>query len=136
MQNGVKNRYDKFVAEYITNGENAAQAARAAKYSAKGAAQTGHRLLTIDYVKNRIEELKAVLKQELTAEGVKKRFTEQYLLCTIAKDRTNAIRVLENQGKIIGIYALDNEQKAEQRQLTEKEKAEAQRIAAIRLRTG
>jgi hypothetical protein len=41
---------------------------------------------------------------------------------------------LENKGKIDGIYELDNKQKAEQRQLSEREKEEAQRIAAIRLR--
>ena len=136
MQQGVNDRYDRFAAEYVTNGENAAQAARDANYSENGAAQTGHRLLTIVYVKNRIAELMAVIREALTPEGVKKRFSEQYLLCVVAKDRTNAIRILENQGKIVGIYELDNKQKAEERQLTEKQTEEARRLANIRLREG
>jgi phage terminase small subunit len=131
MQQAVKDRYDKFAAEYVTNGENAAKAARDAKYSENGAAQTGHRLLTINYVKNKINELMAVIREELTPEGVKKRFSEQYLLCVVARDRTNAIRILENQGKIVGIYELDNEQKANQINLDKAQTEEAQRIARI-----
>ena len=134
MQAGVKDRYDTFAIEYVMNGEIGAEAAREAKYSKNGAAQTAHRLLSIIYVKEKIEEIKAIVKQELTPEAIKKRLSEQYLLCIAAHDRTNAIRILENQGKIVGIYELDNKQKVEQVELSEKQAIEAKRIASIRLK--
>ena len=54
-------------------------------------------------------------------------------LCLKANDRTNYVRCLENQSKHEGYFEKDNQQQAEQRQLEEKERIEADRLARIRL---
>lgn len=87
-----------------------------------------------------LDERKAFLehKDKESRINIDKRFDERYNEC-IGKgenkriDNANAIRCLENMAKNRGYYELDNKQKAEQRQLTEKEAEEARRIASIRL---
>lgn len=83
-------------------------------------------------------EQRAILEQkdEDSRINIDKRFNERYNACILKGDNTNAIRCCENMAKNRGYYELDNKQKAEARQLSEKEVAEARRIAAIRLRTG
>ena len=129
MQKGVKERYDKFALEYVTNGYNGSKAARDAKYGEKDAGKTAYRLLKIKYIKDKIEELKAILKAELSVEGVVQHFKEQYLACVAAKDRTNAIRILENEAKIVGAYEKDNAQKAEKTTLDAKTQQEVEEFA-------
>ncbi len=50
------NRREKFVSEYVKDG-NATKAAIRAGYSAKSARVTGHRLLTNDALRQRLEEV-------------------------------------------------------------------------------
>jgi phage terminase small subunit len=63
-------RRSLFVAKYLSNGENATQAAIAAGYSPKTAKQAGHRLLTNSDVRAAIEKHRkaATEKAELTVE--------------------------------------------------------------------
>ena len=60
-----------------------------------------------------------------------KLFEDQYKASDTAKDRTNAIRCIENKAKNVGYYALDNAQKAEEAELTEVRKKEAKRLARL-----
>ncbi len=64
-------------------------------------------------------------------ELVDKLFEDQYKDSKQAKDRTNAIRCVENKAKNVGYYALDNAQKAEQVKLDQAEAVEVGRIANI-----
>ena len=73
MQAGVKERYDVFAAAYVSNSQNGAEAARIAGYKPSRGRQTACRLVTIEYVKDKIRELMA----EIKAESIKNREQRQ-----------------------------------------------------------
>lgn len=109
-----------------------------AKYSDSYSNHRGDDLWRNVEFQKAIEEQRAILEQENKESriNIDKRFNERYNACVGRDDNTNAIRCIENMAKNRGYYELDNKQKAEQRQLTEKEEADARRIANILLREG
>jgi len=128
-----------FVNTYLTNGYNATQAYRTAYPNCKsGQDRAGHRLLSYDEIKEAIS--KAKIELETWLEGGRKLcdklFRDQYKASVSAKDRTNAIRCVENKAKNVGYYAEDNAQKTEQAKLTEEMAKEAKEIAKWRLLKG
>ncbi len=123
-----------FVNTYLTNGYNATQAYKTAYPNCKsGQDRAGHRLLSFDEVKKAVSKAKEELQVWLKGgrELVDKLFEDQYKDSKQAKDRTNAIRCVENKAKNVGYYALDNAQKAEQVKLDQAEAVEVGRIANI-----
>jgi len=63
-------------------------------------------------------------------------FSAQYKASINAKDRTNAIRCVENKAKNVGYYAEDNAQRAEKAKLTAVQVEEAKKYAQWRLLKG
>ena len=123
-----------FVNTYLTNGYNATQAYKTAYPNCKsGQDRCGHFLLSIPEIKKAVDKAKKELAGWLNAgrELCDKLFEDQYKASIKAKDRTNAIRCVENKAKNLGYYALDNAQKAEQAKLDEVTAKEAGRIANI-----
>ncbi len=123
-----------FVNTYLTNGYNATQAYKTAYPNCKsGHDRAGHRMLSFDEIKKAIDKAKKELKEWLKGgrELCDKLFEDQYNASVVAKDRTNAIRCVENKAKNVGYYAADNLQRAEQVKLDQAEAAEARRIANI-----
>ncbi len=123
-----------FVNTYQTNGYNATEAYRVAYPKCKaGHQQAGSRLLSNVVIQDAISKAKKALEEWLKGgrELCDKLFEDQYKASVIAKDRTNAIRCVENKAKNVGYYALDNAQKAEQVKLDAAEAKEARRIANI-----
>jgi hypothetical protein len=123
-----------FVNTYLTNGYNATQAYKTAYPNCKsGQDRAGHRLLSFDEIKKAISKAKEELQEWLNAgrELCDKLFQDQYKDSVTAKDRTNAIRCVENKAKNVGYYALDNAQRQEQAKLDKTEVIELQRIANI-----
>ncbi len=123
-----------FVNTYQTNGYNATQAYKVAYPKCKsGHKQAGQRLLTFVDIKEAIDKAKKDLQEWLKGgcELCDKLFEEQYQASVLAKDRTNAIRCVENKAKNVGYNALDNAQKAEEAKLDQKVAKEAGRIANI-----
>lgn len=88
--------------------------------------------------KKALEQIRPVVekRREDKVEQINQDWDKLQATAGVASDRTTVARCLENKGKIVGIYELDNKQKTEQRQLTEKEADEARRMANIRLREG
>jgi phage terminase small subunit len=82
-------------------------------------------------VDNRLKEI--IECQEITIEVLNKEFKRVYDMCLEANDRTNAVRILENWGKHTGYNELDNIQKVQERKLDERQQAEANRLANLRL---
>lgn len=107
----------------------------------KGGYKPGYALTNCEKVKRNKEFIKALEQRRaiidkvegITIEIVRDRFIDLMDRCKIANDRVNEARCAENLGKHVGLYGEDNKQKAEQRQLSEKEAEEARRIASIRL---
>ena len=108
-------RYEKFCQAYLLTG-NAAQAARDAGFSEKGAKVKGCMLLKVISIKNRMAALQAQLSEEtgisikMVAEGFRKIATG-----FLSKELTNKnkLRAYENLGKHVGFYERDNKQKAD-----------------------
>ena len=123
-----------FINTYLTNGYNATQAYKTAYPNCKsGHQQNGSRMLLNDVVKEAIDRAKKGLEEWLKG-GRKlcdKLFSDQYKASITAKDRTNAIRCVENKAKNVGYYAEDNAQRTEQVKLNEVRREEADRIAKI-----
>lgn len=94
-------------------------------------------LRNVEFLKA-LEARRAVIEQENKESriNIDHRFDERYNACVKRNDNTNAIRCVENMAKNRGYYELDNKQKAEQRQLSEKEAEHARRLANIILREG
>lgn len=82
----------------------------------------------LEHRRAEIEEFNGIKVEQLDKDWEKAK-----KLCIKANDRTNYVRCLENQSKHEGYYEKDNKQQAEQRQLSEKECLEADRLAKIRL---
>ena len=123
-----------FVNTYQANGYNATEAYRTAYPNCKsGHKQAGQRLLTFVDIKEAISKVKRELEEWLKGgrELCDKLFEDQYKASIKAKDRTNAIRCVENKAKNVGYYALDNAQRTEQAKLDQTEVKEAKRIANI-----
>ena len=123
-----------FVNTYLTNDYNATEAYRIAYPNCKsGHQQAGSRLLLSVVVKEAIDKAKRELQEWLKGgrELCDKLFEDQYKASVTAKDRTNAIRCVENKAKNVGYYALDNAQKAEEAKLEQTEAKEVNRIANI-----
>lgn len=123
-----------FVNTYLTNSYNATQAYKVAYPNCKsGHKQAGQRLLTFVDVKEAVSKAKTELENWLNAgrELCDKLFQDQYKACIKAKDRTNAIRCVENKAKNLGYYALDNAQRTEKAKLTEVQALEAKRLARL-----
>lgn len=123
-----------FVNTYLTNGYNATQAYKTAYPNCKsGWSAHGARLIAIDSVKQAVNKAKEELVEWLKGgrELVDKLFSDQYKASVKAKDRTNAVRCVENKAKNVGYYALDNAQKVEEAELTEVRKKEAKRLARL-----
>lgn len=123
----------------MTNGYNATQAYKTAYPNCKsGHKQAGARLLTYVDIKEAVSKAKKDLTEWL--EGGRKLcdrlFSNQYEASTQAKDRTNAIRCIENKAKNVGYYALDNAQRTEQAKLTEEQVKEAKEYAKWKLLRG
>ena len=125
-----------FVKEYVENNGNAAEAYKKAYPKCKiGHRQNGYRMLTLDYINNAIVLCRKEVEswKEGGRELCDKLFGDQYQASVIAKDRTNAIRCIENKAKNVGYYALDNEQRVEKREMDERQLIEARRIAIVLL---
>ena len=128
-----------FVNTYMTNGYNATQAYKTAYPNCKsGQDRCGHFLLSIPEIKKAVDKAKEELRGWLKAgrELCDKLFEDQYKASVKAKDRTNAIRCVENKAKNMGYYALDNAQKTEQVKLDEVQVEEAKQYAKWRLIQG
>ncbi len=135
----ISAKQQSFVNHYCTDAaENATEAYRMAGYSSVGANGNAARMIAIDSIKEAIAEKVA----EIKAEGKDKLaqllndWNNLSQRAKLANDRTTEARCMENVSKHHGFYLEDNKQKAEQRQLTEKEAEEARRLANIRLREG
>ena len=128
-----------FVNTYLTNGYNATQAYKTAYPNCKsGHKQAGSKLLTFVDVKQAVDKAKKDLEEWLKGgrELCDKLFEDQYKASVSAKDRTNAIRCVENKAKNVGYFAEDNAQRTEQAKLTEAEVAEAKEYAKWKLLRG
>lgn len=128
-----------FVNTYLTNGYNATQAYKTAYPNCKsGQDRAGHRLLSFAEIKKVIDKAKKELQEWLKGgrELCDKLFEDQYKASVTAKDRTNAIRCVENKAKNAGYYAADNLQRTEQAKLTEQQVKEAKEYAKWRLIQG
>ena len=128
-----------FVNTYLINGYNATEAYKVAYPNCKsGHQQSSSSLLLIPVIKEAISKAKKGLDEWL--EGGRKLcdklFMAQYRDSVVAKDRTNAIRCVENKAKNVGYYALDNAQKAEKTKLDEVQVEEAKQYAKWRLIQG
>lgn len=140
MQNGVEKRYDNFALNYCLNGENGAKAARDAGYSKNGDNRTAVRLLSIEYIKDKIRDILAemALIGEITKEEVIGNARLQVVIGRIKGDAMAIRGGNEQLGKLIGAF-IDKHQEIkteEQVELTEKQTLEANRLANIRLREG
>ena len=123
-----------FINAYLTNGYNATQAYKTAYPNCKsGWSAHGARLIAIGSIKEAITKAKEQLEEWLKGgrELCDRLFEDQYKASITAKDRTNAIRCVENKAKNVGYYALDNAQRTEQAKLDKTEAKELQRIANI-----
>lgn len=128
-----------FVNTYLTNDYNATEAYKTAYPNCKsGHQQAGSRMLLNVVIKEAISKAKKDLEGWLNAgrELCDKLFNDQYKASITAKDRTNAIRCVENKAKNVGYYALDNAQKAEKTKLDEVQVEEAKQYAKWRLIQG
>ncbi len=128
-----------FVNTYMTNGYNATQAYKTAYPNCKsGQDRAGHRLLSFIEIKDALSKAKKDLQEWLKGgrDLCDKLFEDQYKASVTAKDRTNAIRCVENKAKNVGYYALDNAQKTEQDKITEVQVEEAKQYAKWRLIQG
>ena len=113
-------KQETFVKEYVENNGNAAEAYKKAYPKCKiGHRQHGYRTVTLGYIQEAIVKLKKEVEawKEGGRELCDKLFSERYEACVAKNDNTNAIRCIENKAKNVGYYALDNEQRAEKREL-------------------
>ena len=128
-----------FVNTYLTNGYNATQAYKTAYPNCNsGQDRAGHRLLSFVEIKDALSKAKKELDEWLKGgrELCDKLFEDQYKASIIAKDRTNAIRCVENKAKNVGYYAEDNAQRAEADKLNKEQALEAKEYAKWRLLKG
>ena len=91
-----------------------------------------------DAIKARLQAIEKV--EKLTIETVNADFEYAKRQCRIEKgalsvlaDRTNFIRICENQAKHVGFYGADNLQRTEQAKLTDEQVKEAKRYAKWKL---
>ncbi|UCH12301.1 MAG: terminase small subunit [Candidatus Omnitrophota bacterium] len=120
----LNDKQEAFCQEYCSNGYNALKAyIKAYPDSSHNAAKANsHRLIDNDRIRDRIDEIKAKIseKWELSKDYVIKG------LYNIAEDKTTQkavkVRAYENLGRICGAFELDNEQKREDKELTELQK--------------
>ena len=125
-------------AKYYKEGEtkgNLTKSMKKAKYANSTAETHCDRMARNGDFKAAVAEREAEIDQVegIKIEVVAQRHEELYKACIEANDRSNAARVLESEAKHVGFYKEDNRQQAEQRQLDEKERIEADRLAQIRL---
>lgn len=102
---------------YYTEGDtkgNLTQSMLSSGYS-DSYAKTACNVLSRNVEFNRaVEARKAIIEkaESVTIESVRANFIEDRQLCLDAYDRTNLIRVDENLAKHVGLYGIDNAQKA------------------------
>ena len=137
------NGRQKLFVKYYTEGEtkgNATASAVKAGYKWKFANQAAPRLLGHVRIEEAISlRLEYIDKAEkLTIESVNADFEYAKEQCkakrgdkSVLIDKTNYVRICENQAKHVGFYGADNAQKVEQVKLDQAEATEAQRIANI-----
>ena len=96
-------RQERFAREYIVD-RNGAQAAIRAGYSAKGASQQGSKLLALDKVRARVDELSkvAVSKTDMTVEWVLQNLRREAL--DAESNAGSRVRALELIGKYHGMF--------------------------------
>ena len=106
----LKYKHELFCQEYIIDG-NGAQSAIRAGYAVKGANAHGSRLLAIDSIKVRIEELRKEIEGSkiATAKEIQELLTERL---RVALD-VDGLRAVEILNKMQGNYEKDNSQKDE-----------------------
>ena len=126
----INDKQEAFCQEYCSNGFNASAAYKIAYPKAKaGHRQNGQRLITKDYIKERIVSIKVRIElfRTNTREKVTKHFLTLAKACEENNDRVNLCRCLENLGKNVGWYAEDNAQQAEQSTLDAEQQAQLER---------
>lgn len=133
----LTNKQQAFVNEYIKDWNASAAYLRAGYANSGGYKINALKLLYKDYVQQAIEAKKAEL-QEKTAITIAYIQAEHERLARLAEqkgDLATATRNKELAGKTVGAYVerVRAEQGEKERQLTEKEQAEARRLASIRL---
>ena len=109
-----------FVEEYVSNGENGAQAVIAAGFvgTYASARVAAHRLLTDDNIRQAIESRKAEIHGQIQTEYMLTRKRQCEKLQKIADDAAKnnqfsaAVKALNDQSRICGLFAEDNKQKA------------------------
>ena len=130
----------RIFAEGITRGLSGVQAAMQAGYKGNDnvLAQIGHKMVRNGKVKAVIDKRCAEIEAE-TDYNVKKWREDTREARKLANESKNysAVAAFDRLlGQHMGVFELDNKQKAEQRQLTEKEAEHARRLANIMLREG
>ncbi len=123
--NGRQQLFVGYYCEGPTKG-NIEQSLLKAGYSAKYARHFNSKMLAMVGISEAIAARRAVIadKEGISIESTLKRFEDQYTLCEGAKDRVNAIRILENLSKHVGLYEQDNRQRgSELPKLTPEEEA-------------
>ena len=109
-----------FVEEYVSNGENGAQAVIAAGFvgTYASARVAAHRLLTDDNIRQAIESRKVEIHGQIQTEYMltRKRQCEKLQAIADKAIKNNqfsaAVKALNDQSRICGLFSEDNKQKA------------------------
>lgn len=100
----AKQRHITFAREYLTNGQNATQAAIAAGYTPSAAAKAGYRLKQLDHVRSILDSarIEALESAKVDTDWVTERLR---LEAETAKTDSARVKALELLGRITGAYA-------------------------------
>ena len=127
-------------AEYTTNGFRAVDALLAVGYKKSYAEQRSKLVLDNILVKEAIRRIQANSKANtaITVEKVQLDLLDVQARSKESNDRSAELRAIELLGKTIAAFTdnLNTADISKQQELTEQERAEALKIAEIRLRTG
>lgn len=125
----LSDKRENFCQIYCSNGFNAADAYNKAYPKCKANwNRLTNRLMSNDVIKRRIEEIKAEIaeKQDITKEKQIERINLIYAKAVEKGDIKAALTALDQLNKYVGLYEADNEQRREQAELTELQKADLQ----------
>lgn len=100
----AKQRHVEFARAYLTNGQNATQAAIAAGYAPSAAAKAGYRLKQLDHVRSILDNarIEALDSAKVDANWVTERLR---LEAETAKTDSARVKALELLGRVTGAYA-------------------------------
>lgn len=133
----LTNKQQAFVEYYCANGFNASAAYRIAYPSCKaGHNKLGSRLMTNDGIKQAIAKKKAVIKAESIASRKQRQRFWTNVMANAKANWSDRLRASELLGRSEADFTdnISTDDKTKAIELTEREQAEARRLAGIRLR--